>query len=54
MIILMAMMHTEELTEANTSFLAKIFYAKRTMMIQDGRTDKGTNDPTERNEEPPY
>ena len=38
--------------QANISFLAKILRAKRTT-IQDGRTDDGTNDPVERNEEPP-
>ena len=48
----MPMMHTEDLKQANTSFLAKILRAKRTT-IQDGRTDEGTNDPAERNEEPP-
>ena len=38
--------------QANHSFLANILRAKRTT-IQDGRTDDGTNDPAERNEELP-
>ena len=48
----MTMMHTEELAQANHSFLAKILHAKR-MTIQDGRLDEGTNDPSEKNEELP-
>ena len=50
--IRMTMMHTEELKQANTSFLEKILHAKRTT-IQDGRRGEEMNDPTERNEEPP-
>ena len=50
--IVTTLMQTEDLTAANTSFLSKILHAKRTA-IQDGRTDEGTNDPVERNEEPP-
>ena len=50
--ILAALMQTEELTAANTSFLSKISHTKR-MAIQDGQTDKGTNDMTEKNEELP-
>ena len=48
----MTMMHTQELKQANTSFLAKIFQAKRTT-IQDRQTDEGPNDLAEKNEELP-
>ena len=37
---------------AYTGVKTNKYQAKRTM-IQDGRTDEGTNDPAERNEEPP-
>ena len=43
----MTMMHTEEFKQANTSFLAKILHAKRTM-IQDGQSDQGINNLEER------
>ena len=42
----------EELTAANTRFLAKRAQAKRTT-LQDGRMDERQNDQAERNEEPP-
>ena len=45
-------MQPVDLEQADCSFFAKIVRAKR-MTIQNGRTDDGTNDPTERNGEPP-
>ena len=50
--IVVTLTSPEELPAANTSFLAKILHAKRTM-FQDGRMDEGPNDQAERNEEPP-
>ena len=50
--ILLSLGSPEEIQQANTSFLAKIIRAKRTTIL-DGRTDDETNDPAERNEEPP-
>ena len=50
--ILMSLGTSEELKQANISFLAKILQAKRAT-IQDGYMGDGTNDPVERNEEPP-
>ena len=48
----MSLGQSEELKQANSSFLAKILHTKY-MMIQDGQTYDGTNDPAERNEELP-
>ena len=50
--IVVTLTSPEELTAANTSFLAKIVDAKRTT-IQDGNMDEGPNDQAERNEESP-